>query len=128
MVDETKLDQFIGQMLNDLGGAVSIALVRMGDALGLYKALHKDGPMTVDELATKASVNARYLREWLSHQAASNYLSYDPQTQRFALPTEQAMVFAIDESPVNMIGAFDAMAAFLGNQEKSNRHLGTAAE
>ena len=39
MVDEAKIHQFIGQMLSDLGGAASVALVRMGDALGLYKAL-----------------------------------------------------------------------------------------
>src|SRR5437762_12706406 len=31
-MDEAKLHQFVGQMLNDLGGAVSIALVQMGDA------------------------------------------------------------------------------------------------
>ena len=29
--------------------------------------------MTVAELAAAAGVNQRYLREWLSHQAASNY-------------------------------------------------------
>ena len=36
MVDEVKLNEFIGQMLADLGGAMSVAMVRMGDALGLY--------------------------------------------------------------------------------------------
>jgi 2-polyprenyl-3-methyl-5-hydroxy-6-metoxy-1,4-benzoquinol methylase len=118
MVDEAKLHQFVGQMLSDLGGAASVALVRMGDALGLYKTLHARGPMTVGELAAAAGVNARYLREWASHQAASNYLSYDPATQKFALPEEQAMVFAVDDSPVNMLGAFDAIVAFLGNQDK----------
>jgi len=117
-VDETKLNQFIGQMLSDLGGAASVALVRMGDALGLYKTLHARGPMTVGELAAAAGVNERYLREWASHQAASDYLSYDPATQKFTLPEEQAMVFAIDDSPVNMLGAFDGIVAWLGNQEK----------
>jgi 2-polyprenyl-3-methyl-5-hydroxy-6-metoxy-1,4-benzoquinol methylase len=117
-MDEAKLHQFVGQVLNDLGGAVSVALVRMGDALGLYKSLHQKGPMTVKELAAAAGVNERYLREWASHHAASNYLSYDPATQKFALPPEQAMVFAVDDSPVNMIGAFDSMVAFTGNQEK----------
>jgi 2-polyprenyl-3-methyl-5-hydroxy-6-metoxy-1,4-benzoquinol methylase len=42
-------------------------------------------------------------------------LSYDPATQKFALPPEQAMVFAVDDSPLNMI---DSMVAFTGNQEK----------
>src|SRR5689334_18936919 len=118
MIDEGKLHQFVGQMLNDLGGAVSIALVRMGDNLGLYKTLHEKGPMTIAELAASAGVNGRYLREWASHHAASNYLSYDPATQKFTLPAEQAMVFAVADSPVNMIGAFDAMVAILGNQDK----------
>jgi len=72
MVDDAKLHQFVGQMLSDLGGAASVALVRMGDALGLYKTLHTRGPMTVGELAVAAGVNERYLREWASHQAASN--------------------------------------------------------
>jgi 2-polyprenyl-3-methyl-5-hydroxy-6-metoxy-1,4-benzoquinol methylase len=118
MVDDAKLHQFIGQMLNDLGGAVSIALVQMGDALGLYKTLHEKGPMTVKELAAVAGVNERYLREWASHHAASNYLAYDPATQKFTLPPEQAMVFAIDDSPVNLVGAFGCMAAMHANLEK----------
>src|SRR5271168_3971845 len=118
MVDETKLHQFIGQMLSDLGGAASIGLVRIGDALGLYKTLLAQGPMTVGELAAAAGVNERYLREWLSHQAASNYLSYDPATQKFTLPPEQALVFAIEDSPVFMPGAFSCMASILDNQPK----------
>ena len=109
MVDNAKLHQFMGQMLSDLGGAASVALVRIGDALGLYKTLHERGPMTVAEFAAVSGINQRYLREWLSHQAASNYLSYDPATQKFALPPEQAMVFAIEDSPVYMMGAFDLM-------------------
>jgi hypothetical protein len=71
----------MGQILSDLGGAASVALVRIGDALGLYKTLHARGAMTSVELAAAAGVNERYLRERLSHQAASNYLSYDPKTR-----------------------------------------------
>jgi len=110
MVDDAKLHQFIGQMLSDLGGAASVGLVRIGEAFGLYKTLHARGPMTAGELAAEAGVSERYLREWLSHHAASNYLSYDPATQEFTLPPEQAMVFAIEDSPVYMTGAFTCMA------------------
>ena len=65
MVDDAKLHQFMGQMLSDLGGAASVTLVRIGDALGLYKALHERGPMTAGELAAAAGVNGRYLRDAL---------------------------------------------------------------
>jgi len=54
MVDDAKLHQFMGQMLSDLGGAASVALVRMGDALGLYKTLHERGSMTVAEFAARS--------------------------------------------------------------------------
>jgi len=116
-MDETKLHEFVGQMLSDLGGAASVALVRIGDALGLYKALHAKGPMTIAEMAVATGLAERYLREWASHQAASNYLSYEPATKKFALPEEQAMVFAVEDSPVYMLGAFDLMASMLHGQE-----------
>jgi ubiquinone/menaquinone biosynthesis C-methylase UbiE len=117
-MNQDKLNQFIGQMLSDLGGASSIAMVRMGDALGLYKALHAGGAFTSQGLADKTKVDERYLREWLSHQAASGYLAYEPATKKFSLPPEQAMVFAVEESPVYMMGGFDLMAALLDNQPK----------
>ena len=116
MVDETKLNAFIGKILGDLGGALSVPMVRMGDKLGLYKALHEQGPMTSAELAAKTNIAERYAREWLSHQAASGYLGYDPPTGRFTLPPEQAMVFAEPDSPVYLQGAFDLAAVMLENQ------------
>jgi 2-polyprenyl-3-methyl-5-hydroxy-6-metoxy-1,4-benzoquinol methylase len=118
MVDEGKLHQFIGQMLGDLGGAASISMVRIGDALGLYRTLHTKGSMTCGELAREAGVNERYLREWLSHQAASNYLNYEPASGKFTLPPEQAMVFADEDSPVYMLGGFDLMASLIDAQPK----------
>jgi 2-polyprenyl-3-methyl-5-hydroxy-6-metoxy-1,4-benzoquinol methylase len=118
MIDEGKLNVFIGQMLGDLGGASSVAMVRLGGSLGLYDTLHANGPMTSAQLAKAAKVHERYLREWLSHQAASNYLAYDAKTDTFSLPPEQAMVFANQGSPVYMMGGFDLMTALLDNQPK----------
>jgi hypothetical protein len=115
-VDEAKLNQFVGQMLGDLGGALSVPLVRIGDRLGLYKALHADGPMTPAELATKTNVAERYAREWLSHQAASGYLTYDSKTGKFTLPPEQAMVLAEPDSPVYLQGGFDIAVTMMENQ------------
>ena len=117
-MDEKKLNQFIGQMLGDLGAASSLAMVRLGDALGLYRTLHAEGPLTCAALAKAAKVDERYLREWLSQQAASQYLTYDPRSARFTLPPEQAMVFADEDSPVYMMGGFDAIAAMLESEPK----------
>ena len=111
MIDEKKLQQFVGKMIGDLGAAISVPLVRIGVRLGLYKAMDGAGPMTSAEFATKANISERYGREWLAQNAASGYLTYDPASRRFELPLEQAMVFANDESPFFMAGGFDAVAA-----------------
>ena len=116
MVDETKLNAFMDKILGDIGGAFSVPLVRMGDKLGLYKALNEHGPMTSAELAAKTKVAERYAREWLSQQAASGYLEYAPATGKFTLPPEQAMVFAEPDSPVYLQAAFDMVAVMLENQ------------
>ncbi|MGD9603862.1 MAG: class I SAM-dependent methyltransferase [Gammaproteobacteria bacterium] len=117
-MDPDKLQAFMGQIIADLGGAFTVGLVRIGHALGLYRALQDGGPMTSSELARATGLAERYVREWCAQQAASNYLAYDPSHERFTLPPEQAMVFANPDSPVYMQGAFDAAAAFLEVQPK----------
>lgn len=117
-MDEAKLNAFVGKTLADLGGAFSVPLVRTGDRLGLYRALHEDGPMTAGELAAKTGVAERYAREWLSHQAASTYLSYDPASTRFTLPPEHAMVLVDGNSPVYLQGAFDPATVMMENQSQ----------
>ena len=51
MIDEKKLQQFLGKMIVDLGAAISVPLVRIGMRLGLYKAMDGAGPMTSVEFA-----------------------------------------------------------------------------
>ena len=38
-INESKLNEFLGRALVDLGGAVNAVLMSIGDTLGLYKAL-----------------------------------------------------------------------------------------
>ena len=47
-MDEQRLNELIDQFLQDLGGAFSIPLVRIGDSLGLYKTLQEAGPLTAN--------------------------------------------------------------------------------
>ena len=117
-IDENQLQQFMGQIIGDLGGAYSVSLVLLGHRLGLYRALQELGPVTVGQLARHTGCAERYLREWLSQQAASNYVRYDPDTQRFTLPPEQAMVFVDEDSPVYMIGGFENVVSTLDNEPK----------
>ena len=112
-IDETKLNEFMGKAVVDMGAALNAALVLLGDELGLYKAMAGAGPMTPDELAAKTGTFPRYVREWLSAQAASGYVTYDPETRTFTLPPEQAMALAQEGSPVFIPGAFEIIRSVM---------------
>ncbi len=115
-LDDTDLSTFVGKVLGDLGGAVSVPLVRIGDALGLYRTIAEIGPATAEEVAAAAGCAPRYVREWLSAQAASGYVTH--ARGRFSLSPVQAAVFADPDGPVNLVGAFDTAAAMVENQPK----------
>jgi hypothetical protein len=111
VVDEAKLQAFMGKMVGDMGSAMSGALVLIGDRLGLYKALAEGGPADSDELARRTGTTEWYVREWLAAQAASGYVEYDPASRRFSMTAEQAMALATEASPVYVAGAFDVIAS-----------------
>lgn len=117
-LDMDKLHVFVGKMLGDLGGAISVPTVRIGMRLGLFEALHRDGPATSDELAARTGCAERYVREWALAQAANGYLTYDGDGERFSLSPEQAMVFTVKDSPVYLAGAFDLVAATIEGEPK----------
>ena len=82
-IDQDKLHEFLGKAVVDFGATFNAALIRIGDKLGLYKALAAGGPQTSAELAKKTGTAERYVREWLSAQAAGGYVTYDPALGNF---------------------------------------------
>src|SRR5690242_14874998 len=82
------IEQNVHRLLGAMTGAATTAMVAVGDQLGLYRALADGGPATQDELAARTGTAARYLREWLSQQAAAGFLVYREGDGRYALPLE----------------------------------------
>jgi SAM-dependent methyltransferase len=117
-IDETKLNAFVGQAVTDISVTISAALVVMGDKLGLYKAMAGAGALTSAELARRTSTAERYVREWLANQSAGGYVTYDPASQRYTLPDEQAIVLADETSPVYLPGAFALALATLRDEPR----------
>ena len=71
-----KLNALVGKLVGDLGIALGGASILLGDRLGLYKAMADGVKVTPAELAKKTGLHERYVREWLSGQAASGYIDY----------------------------------------------------
>jgi SAM-dependent methyltransferase len=101
-----RLQAFLARSLNDLAAAQSAMLVCLGDRLGLYRAMNGAGPLSPELLAERASLDPRYVREWLINQAAGGYVEYEPATGCFELRPEQASVLAEEDSAGFLGGAF----------------------
>lgn len=116
--DPTRVQELLGKIVGDAGAAMTAALVHVGDRLGLWKALAEGGPQTAGDLAARTQTTERYVREWLSAQAAAGYVSYDAETQRFSLSPEQRLAFTDGESPALAVGLFDVIMAMFKAESK----------
>ncbi|HEY7836037.1 MAG TPA: methyltransferase domain-containing protein [Solirubrobacteraceae bacterium] len=117
-IDEAKLEAFMGQAVTDMGAIISAPLMVMGEKLGLYKAMAGAGPMSSDDLAEKTGVAERSVREWLGNQAAGGYITYDPDTDRYTLPDEQALALADEDSPFYILGVYESIASLYADEDR----------
>src|ERR1700689_2507394 len=117
-IDQAKLHEFVMKAGGEMGAAMNAALIVVGDKLGLYKAMAGAGRITSGELATKTKTTERYVREWLSAQAAGGFVTYDASSGKFTLPPEQAMALADEQSPVFLPGFFQILGACFRDEAK----------
>jgi hypothetical protein len=106
-LDMEKARKTAGHVFDQLGGALSSAMIYLGDRLGMYRAMESGEPMSSDELARRMGLHERWVREWLQQQASAGLIDYKGDG-RFALSPESAMVLADENSPLFLAGGFCA--------------------
>lgn len=116
--DPAKTEAFVGKVLGDTTGFGVTVISSIGDRLGLFKDLASAGPSTSAELAARTRVHERYAREWLAAMASAGYLTYDPESRRFALPAEHVPVLAQEAGPVFFGGVQQEFIGFVAVLDK----------
>jgi SAM-dependent methyltransferase len=114
-IDETKLEALQGKVMADVGGAIGVLMAYLGDQAGVYKVLEEIGTCTHEELAQESALDPRYLREWLSANAAAGYIDYDGNSDTFSLTPEQAAIFAHEGEVTCMQGFFESVVGQYGS-------------
>ncbi len=118
VLDEKKLNEFIGKAVNEWGAAQGALLILVGDKLGLYKAMAGAGSLTPEELAKKTGTHPRMIREWLAAQAAGGFVIYNPSDGTYTLPEEQAFALTDENSPAYIAGGYQIIAGLYRDEEK----------
>jgi 2-polyprenyl-3-methyl-5-hydroxy-6-metoxy-1,4-benzoquinol methylase len=75
-------------------------------------------PVTAKELANLTGTSERYIKEWLANQAAGEYLTYDPSSQRYTLPYEHAQALVNENSPAYAAGGFQLVMSLYRDEPK----------
>ena len=116
-IDLHKLKAYAKLVFGALGGAMTAAMIHLGDRLGLYRALADGEALTSGELAARTGYAERWLREWLYQQGAAGVLEYRG-SGRFALAPEGRAVLADESSPACGVGFFAHLPGMMGIVER----------
>jgi SAM-dependent methyltransferase len=88
-VDAAKIEQFLSQLLAIYTGSMLNYMIDLGNRTGLFVAAAA-GSATSEELARRAGLTERYVREWLGAMVTGGIVDYDPSNQTYFLPPERA--------------------------------------
>lgn len=114
--DPQKAEAFAARLLSALNGGAFCLMAAVGHRTGLFDAMRDQPPMTSEELATRAKLNERYVREWLGAMVTAGAVEVDPSTLRFRLPPEHAAVLTRAAAADNL-AVFTQYISLLGNVE-----------
>jgi 2-polyprenyl-3-methyl-5-hydroxy-6-metoxy-1,4-benzoquinol methylase len=88
--DSAKAEAFAGRIVTALNDGALCLMMSIGHRTGLFDVLREAPPATSEELAKRAKLQERYVREWLGAMVCAGVVEVDPETLRYRLPSEHA--------------------------------------
>lgn len=113
--DPERAEAFADRFLNALNESALCLMASVGHRTGLFDAMSARPPATSEELAERAGLDERYVREWLGAVTTAGVVETDGDG-RFWLPSEHAALLTRDATPEN-IAVFAQYVAVLGAVE-----------
>lgn len=114
--DSLKANAFAERLLRTLNDGALCLMISVGHRTGLLDAMRDVASATSAEIAAKAGLNERYVREWLGAMVTGHIVDVDPATNRFSLPAEHA-AFLTRAAGADNIGVFTQYISLLGSVE-----------
>jgi 2-polyprenyl-3-methyl-5-hydroxy-6-metoxy-1,4-benzoquinol methylase len=88
--DAAKAEAFQDKVAGILDSGAIAAMLSIGHRTGLFDVLAGLPPATSAEIAEKAALAERYVREWLAVMVTGGVLEYEPADRTYWLPPEHA--------------------------------------
>ena len=88
------MDNFEDYMLDVMNKAAVALMLSVGHRTKLFDSMYDCTSMTSHQLAEKANLNERYVREWLGSMVTGKIVDYDPQNKTFSLSKNKAKLLS----------------------------------
>src|SRR3712207_1690172 len=111
-LDETRVAAFGEKIVGAYVSSMVTLMIDLASRTGLLDAL-ATGPGTSEEVASRAGLVERYVRECLGALVTAGIADYDPVTRQYSLPAEHALLLTGEGSPNT--APFSPFIALLGN-------------
>lgn len=111
-LDARRIQEFARRLFGHYTSGMLTLMIDIGHRSGLFEAMAVGGG-TSEEIAARAGLHARYVREWLAAMATGGVVDYDAASQTFSLPGEHAVCLT-GSSSRNLAGTSQALAMLAG--------------
>jgi 2-polyprenyl-3-methyl-5-hydroxy-6-metoxy-1,4-benzoquinol methylase len=115
-IDTAKAEAFAGRFLAALNHGALCLMASIGHRTGLFDTMSTLPPATSEEIAARAGLDERYVREWLGAMLTAGVVEVDPATDRYVLPAEHATCLTRAAAADNM-AVFAQYIGLLGGVE-----------
>ena len=88
-VDRASVKEFANRLLDIYTGGFLTYMIEIGEATGLFTAA-VEGPASSVQLAERAGLSERHVREWLGAMVVAGIFDYQPESAVYSLPPEHA--------------------------------------
>jgi len=109
-LDTAKTSAFEQQLVNSLNAGAVCLMTSIGHRTGLFDTMTDVPGSTPAEIAQRAGLNERYVREWLGAMTVGAVVEHEPQTNSYTLPPEHAGMLTRDAGADN----FAVFAQYIG--------------
>jgi 2-polyprenyl-3-methyl-5-hydroxy-6-metoxy-1,4-benzoquinol methylase len=115
--DSTRAEAFAGRVVTALNNGALCLMMSIGHRTGLFDALRQAPPATSLEIAERAKLHERYVREWLGAMVCAGVVDVDSETLRYKLPPEHAAFLSRAAAADNMAVFAQWIGVFAGVED-----------
>ena len=114
--DKVKAENFADSLIDTLNKSSLSLMISIGHRSGLFDTMAEMDYATSAEIANKADLNERYVREWLGAMVTGGVIEYVPKSKSYRLPPEHS-AFLTRKAGADNIAVFTQYLSVLGNVE-----------